>query len=80
MSDLRTIADAIQVRGEQHLPSATGAYLEQDDLASLLHRPKCQHGDLHRLLRRRAGSLCSELPNFTTSKINETRVPPVSFG
>ena len=67
MSDLRTIADAIQVRREQHpLPSAAGAYLEQDDLASLLHRPRCRHGDLHRLLGRRTG-----YPVFGTSEVHQ---------
>ena len=67
MSDLQTIAQAIQVRREQHLHSraASTAHLEQDDLASLLHRPKCQHGDLQRLLHRRAGS-----PVFGTSELH----------
>jgi hypothetical protein len=69
MSDLNTIAQAIQVRREQHpLPRAAGAYLEQDDLASLLRRPKCQHGDLQRLLSRRVGPAFSELRNFTNDE------------
>jgi hypothetical protein len=66
MSDLRTIADAIQVRREQHPPRAAGAYLEQDDLASLLRRPKCQHGDLRRLLQRPASA-----PLFGTSELHQ---------
>ena len=30
------------------------AYLEHYDLASLLRRPKCQHGELHLFLSRRS--------------------------
>jgi hypothetical protein len=69
MSDLKTIAEAIQVRRVQHPLSraSDAAYLEQDDLASLLRRPKCQHGDLQRLLRRRAPNLS---PLFGSSELH----------
>jgi hypothetical protein len=56
MSDIRAIAEAIETRREQHPPQSSAdaaSYLQQDDLASLLLRPKCQFGDLRLLLRRR---------------------------
>jgi len=66
MSDLKTITEAIQVERVQHplRRAASAAHLEQDDLDSLLRRPKCQHGDLRRLLRRRVGP-----PVFGTSEL-----------
>jgi hypothetical protein len=69
MSDIKTIAEAIAVRRVQYplSPAADATYLEQDDLASLLLRPKCQHGDLHLLLRRRAPYLSS--PVFGSSEV-----------
>jgi len=69
MSDLKAIADAIQMRREQHplCYVAETSKLEQDDLASLLRRPKCQHGDLRLLLRRRASYLSS--PDFLSSEL-----------
>lgn len=56
MSDLETIVDAVQVHRDQHplCYVAETSKLEQDDLTSLLRRPKCPHGDLRQLLRRRA--------------------------
>jgi hypothetical protein len=69
MSDVRAIAEAIQARQERSFQPATDAAssLQQDDLASLLRRPKCQHGDLRLLLRRRAPYLSS--PVFGSSEV-----------
>ena len=60
MSDIRSVPEAIQTRREQpSLQSGVDAanHLQQDDLSSLLLRPKSQYGDLRLLLRRR-------FPNF----------------
>jgi hypothetical protein len=54
MSNLKTIAQRVQ---HTLYRPAEAADLEQDNLASLLLRPKCQHGDLRLLLRRRASLL-----------------------
>jgi hypothetical protein len=70
MRDARTTADAIQA-GREPRPlqpaSTSGNHLQHDDLASLLLRPKCQHGDLGLLLRRRA---YLQSPVFGTSELH----------
>ena len=69
MSDIRAIADAVEAEREQrpHRPFNAGNHLQHDDLASLLLRPKCQHGDLGLLLRRRA---YLQSPVFGTSELH----------
>jgi hypothetical protein len=69
MSDIRAIADAVEAGREQrpHRTFSAGNHLQHDDLASLLLRPKCQHGDLGLLLRRRA---YLQSPVFGTSELH----------